>query len=93
MKSEVSWKKNTDRASNIEYYAINAKEVYKMLLLPGQKGTEILRVADGVVRLCYDTETDSCSIGLRTTKDVEWKYISKELHDLLVKELAEQEMK
>jgi hypothetical protein len=71
--------------------AINAKEVYKMLLLPGQKGTEILRVADGVVRLCYDTETDSCSIGLRTTKDVEWKYISKELHDLLVKELAEQE--
>ncbi len=61
-----------------------------MLMLPGQIGTEILRVSDGVVRLCYDTVTDSCSIGLRTTKDVEWKYISKELHDLLVKELTKQ---
>jgi len=36
-------------------------------MLPGQIGTEILRVSDGVVRLCYDTVTDSCSIGLRTT--------------------------
>lgn len=35
-------------------------------MLPGQIGTEILRVSDGVVRLCYDTVTDSCSIGLRT---------------------------
>lgn len=61
-----------------------------MLMLPGQRGTEILRVSDGVVRLCYDSLTDSCSIGLRTTKDVEWKYISKELHDLLVKELSKQ---
>ena len=36
-------------------------------MLPGQRGTEILRVSD-----------------------VEWKYISKELHDLLVKELSKQ---
>lgn len=60
-------------------------------MLPGQVKNEILRVADGVVRLCYDNKTDSYSIGLRTSKHVEWKYISKELHDLLVKELAEQE--
>ena len=60
------------------------------MMLAGQKGTEILKVSDGVVRLCYDTVTNSCSIGLRTTKDVEWKYISKELHDLLVKELSKQ---
>lgn len=59
-------------------------------MLPGQRGTEILRVSDGVVRLCYDTVTDSYSIGLRTTKDVEWKYISKDLYDLLVTELTKQ---
>ncbi|SDX87960.1 hypothetical protein [Tepidimicrobium xylanilyticum] len=59
-------------------------------MLPGQIGKEILTVSDGVVRLCYDTVTNSCSIGLRTTKDVEWKYISKELYYLLVQELVNQ---
>jgi hypothetical protein len=60
-------------------------------MLNGQKGTELLRVKDGIVRLCHDTVTNSYSIGLRTTRDMEWKYISKDLHDLLVKELSEQE--
>lgn len=59
-------------------------------MLKGQKRTELLRVSDGVVRLCEDTVTCSYSIGLRTENDMEFKYISKELHDLLVKELSEQ---
>lgn len=56
----------------------------------GQKETRILTTENGIVRLCEDTVTCSYSIGLRTDKGVEWKYISKELHDLLVKELKEQ---
>jgi glucose/arabinose dehydrogenase len=59
----------------------------------GQIGNEILRVENGIVRLCNDSVTDTYSIGLRTTRGVEWKFISKELHDLLVKELSSQEGK
>ncbi|MBT2759970.1 hypothetical protein [Paenibacillus sp. ISL-20] len=60
-------------------------------MLRGQKNTEILRTKDGIVRLCEDTVTDSYSIGLRTREGLHWKHISKELHDLLVEELSEQE--
>lgn len=60
------------------------------MFLIGMKAIEVLKVKDGVVRLAEDTITNSYSIGLRTNKDMEWKYISKELHDLLVKELSEQ---
>lgn len=60
-------------------------------MLRGQKRTEILRTKDGTVRLCEDTMTDSYSIGLRTRDGMHWKYISKELHDLLIDELSEHE--
>lgn len=60
-------------------------------LLRGQIRTEILRTKDGIVRLCEDTVTDSYSIGLRTREGMCWKYISKELHDLLIEELSEYE--
>jgi hypothetical protein len=62
-------------------------------MLPGQSSTTILQVSNGVVRLCDDKVTCSYSIGIRTDKDFEWKNISKELHDLLVLELSEQEGK
>lgn len=60
-------------------------------MLKGQISTTILKVDDGVVRLCNDTVTGSYSIGVRTDVDFEWKYISKELHDLLIQELSQQE--
>jgi hypothetical protein len=60
-------------------------------MLKGQVSTQILKVNNGVVRLCEDKVSCSYSIGLRTDKDMQFKYISKELHDLLVKELVEQE--
>lgn len=59
-------------------------------MLQGQRRTTILKVDNGIVRLCNDTVTESYSIGLRTDKDMEFKFISKELHDLLMKELIDQ---
>jgi hypothetical protein len=63
------------------------------LLFTGQKNITILKTSDAIVRVLEDAITGSYSIGLRTDKDFEWKYISKELHDLLVAELSEQEGK
>ena len=60
------------------------------MLLNGQVATELLKISDGVVRLCEDKLTCSYSIGITTKDDFQWKYISKELHDLLVKELKDQ---
>lgn len=62
-------------------------------MLKGQVGTEILKVSNGMVRVLSDSVTHSYSIGIRTNEDMEWKYISKELHDLLVEELSSQEGK
>lgn len=56
-------------------------------MLEGQILKSILQTNDGIVRLCNDTITNSYSIGLRIPKGVEWKYISEELYNLLVKEL------
>jgi hypothetical protein len=61
------------------------------MFLKEQIPTELLRVENGVVRLCNDTLTCSYSIGISTDKDFQYKYISKELHDLLVSELSKQE--
>lgn len=58
----------------------------------GMKGTIVFKTdGEGVVTLAEDTITDSYSIALRTNSKMHLKFISKELHDLLVKELAEQE--
>lgn len=62
-------------------------------MLNKQINTELLKTGNGVVRLCNDELTESYSIGLRTNGSVEWKFISKELHDLLIKELGRQEGK
>ncbi|NFC29198.1 hypothetical protein EXM98_19165 [Clostridium botulinum] len=59
-------------------------------MLNGQKNTTILKVNNGSVRLCDDTVTESYSIALRTNKDMEFKFISKELYNLLIKELIDQ---
>lgn len=59
-------------------------------MLDGQVSNKILLVENSIVRLCEDQVTDSYSIGLRTDKGVQWKYISKKLHDLLIEELKEQ---
>ena len=60
-------------------------------MLDGQIVTKILKTNEGIVKLCKDSVMGSYSIGLRTKNDMEWKFISKELHDLLVSELPEQE--
>jgi hypothetical protein len=62
-------------------------------MLNGKVGTELLKTHEGVVRVLKDTVTESYSIGITTDTDFEWKYISKELYDLLVKELSTQEGK
>ena len=55
----------------------------------GIVGTKVLAVnGEGIVRVAYDTVTESYSVGLRTDNGVDFKMISKELHDLLVKELG-----
>ena len=63
------------------------------MILKGQVRTNILKIPNGTVNLCEDKPTDSYSIGLTTNEGFEWKFISKELHDLLVEELSEQEGK
>jgi len=60
------------------------------MILPGQRSTEILRTKNSIVRLCEDNVTDSYSIGIKTPDGVQWKYISKDLHNLLVNELSQQ---
>jgi len=60
-------------------------------MLKGQNGTTILQVENGVVRLCHDMVTCSYTIGIRTDKDFQWKDISKELYELMVKELSNKE--
>ena len=55
------------------------------------KRTRILETEEGVVTLADDNQTESYSIGLRTANKLEWKFISKELHDKLVQELSNQE--
>jgi len=62
-------------------------------MLKGQTGTFILQAENGMVRLCHDTVTCSYTIGIRTEKDFQWKDISKELYELMVKELSNQEGK
>lgn len=62
-------------------------------MINGQVGTTILQTENGVVRLLHDKITCSHSIGIRTVGDFEWKDISEELYNLLVKELANQEGK
>jgi hypothetical protein len=55
-----------------------------------QVATTLLSTQNGVVRLCNDTLTCSYTLGITTDKGYQFKYVSKELHDLLVKELSEQ---
>jgi hypothetical protein len=60
-------------------------------MLKGMTGTVVLETdGEGVVRIVEDIVTDSYSIGLRTESKLEWKEISKELYDLLLKELNDQ---
>lgn len=55
--------------------------------MKSQSGTTILKIKGGAINLIMD-EMGVCSIGLKTDMDCEFKYISKELHDLLIKELS-----
>ena len=48
----------------------------------------ILENRNGVVRVSKDLETGTYSIGIQTRIDTAFKFISKELHDLLLKELV-----
>lgn len=62
--------------------------------LYGMNKTNVLKVGEfAKVNLAEDTLDNTYSIGLTTSKGIEFKMISKELHDLLVKELKDQEGK
>jgi hypothetical protein len=56
--------------------------------MKSQSSKTILKVENGAINLVMD-EVGTCSIGLKTDKDCDFKYISKELHDLLIKELSD----
>ncbi|MFC8685986.1 hypothetical protein [Brevibacillus porteri] len=60
-------------------------------MFKGQTSVTLLKTPDGALRLLSDSVTGDYSIGLRTKEGMEWKYISKELHDHLVEYLATQE--
>lgn len=62
------------------------------MILKGQIETIILLTnTNTIVRLCEDKLDNTYSIGVNDGTGFQWKYISKELHDLLVKELKDQE--
>lgn len=61
------------------------------MMLSGMNKTLVLEVkGQAAVNLAEDTTDNTYSIGVATPKGIEFKMISKELHDLLVKELADQ---
>ncbi|AOA54470.1 hypothetical protein [Bacillus subtilis] len=43
---------------------------------------------DGVLRLAEDTMCGGFSLGIRTPEGADWRYISDELGQLLIKELS-----
>ncbi|WP_339181751.1 hypothetical protein NST56_10250 [Bacillus sp. FSL R5-0560] len=53
---------------------------------------ELLKTSDGVLRLAEDTLCGGFSLGIRTPEGADWRYISDELGQLLIKELSDDQI-
>ncbi|MEC0396543.1 MULTISPECIES: hypothetical protein [Bacillus subtilis group] len=57
-------------------------------MIKGMVKHELLKTSDGVLRLAEDTLCGGFSLGIRTPEGADWRYISDELGQLLIKELS-----
>ncbi|MER0467783.1 hypothetical protein ABR330_14135 [Bacillus cabrialesii subsp. cabrialesii] len=57
-------------------------------MIKGMVKHELLKTSDGVLRLAEDTLCGGFSLGIRTPEGTDWRYISDELGQLLIKELS-----
>ncbi|WP_116315990.1 hypothetical protein [Bacillus subtilis] len=57
-------------------------------MIKGMVKYELLKTSDGVLRLAEDTLCGGFSLGIRTPEGADWRYISDELGQLLIKELS-----
>ncbi|WIT27506.1 hypothetical protein [Bacillus phage SPbetaL6] len=53
---------------------------------------ELLKTSDGVLRLAEDTLCGGFSLGIRTPEGADWRYISDELGQLIIKELSDDQI-
>ena len=61
-------------------------------MIKGMVKHELLKTSDGVLRLAEDTLCGGFSLGIRTPEGADWRYISDELGQLLIKELSDDEI-
>ncbi|WP_444559001.1 hypothetical protein ACT00Z_11230 [Bacillus stercoris] len=58
-------------------------------MIKGMVKHELLKTSDGVLRLAEDKLCGGFSLGIRTPEGADWRYISDELGQLLIKELSD----
>ncbi|MBU8803349.1 hypothetical protein KM871_00900 [Bacillus subtilis] len=61
-------------------------------MIKGMVKHELLKTSDGVLRLAEDTLCGGFSLGIRTPEGADWRYISDELGQLLIKELSDNQI-
>ncbi|WP_306373065.1 hypothetical protein [Bacillus subtilis] len=61
-------------------------------MIKGMVKHELLKTSDGVLRLAEDTLCGGFSLGIRTPEGADWRYISNELGQLLIKELSDDQI-
>ncbi|MCG3227868.1 hypothetical protein HXV89_00075 [Bacillus subtilis] len=61
-------------------------------MIKGMVKHELLKTSDGVLRLAEDTLCGGFSLGIRTPEGADWRYISDELGQLLIKELFDDQI-
>ncbi|UJE04051.1 hypothetical protein [Bacillus subtilis] len=61
-------------------------------MIKGMVKHELLKTSDGVLRLAEDTLCGGFSLGIRTREGADWRYISDELGQLLIKELSDDQI-
>ncbi|WP_144461654.1 hypothetical protein [Bacillus subtilis] len=61
-------------------------------MIKGMLKHELLKTSDGVLRLAEDTLCGGFSLGIRTPEGADWRYISNELGQLLIKELSDDQI-
>ncbi|MDQ1851038.1 hypothetical protein [Bacillus stercoris] len=61
-------------------------------MIKGMVKHELLKTSDGVLRLAEDTLCGGFSLGIRTPEGADWRYISDELGQLLIKELCDDQI-
>ncbi|MEC1404225.1 hypothetical protein [Bacillus subtilis] len=61
-------------------------------MIKGMVKHELLKTSEGVLRLAEDTLCGGFSLGIRTPEGADWRYISDELGQLLIKELSDDQI-